>query len=317
MNGTTKRHQDALNANHLRCILAGPYDTRNRMGLPMRRMLLATALVPFLAGMSMQLNAQDKAAIEKKLASQYALTHTTADRTDIVTAGAILVLQKDNLMMVDVSSANVYQNTYKEGKITQNALGRFTRGLGRLPGAQPAGAPERTYVAGEKMWLTKIDVKDDGVVLELYTDAINDIRYRAGLKFPFPKGKTPGADQVAREVAEVFSVQPGDNTSDIGQQQQSAPPAPPQRAAAPPPQPLAPVPPPPPPPDEKLAPIAPPPPAEEAAGPPKTISLGQSKDEVTANFGPPQKIVKLGAKEIYYYKDLKVTFVAGKVSDVQ
>ena len=285
----------------------------------MRKMLLATALVPFLAGMSMQLNAQDKAAIEKKLASQYALTHTTADRTDIVTAGAILVLQKDNLMMVDVSSANVYQNTYKEGKITQNALGRFTRGLGRLPGAQPAGAPERTYVAGEKMWLTKIDVKDDGVVLELYTDAINDIRYRAGLKFPFAKGKTPGPDQVAREVAEVFTVQPSDNSADNGQQQQQqqAPP-PPQRAAAPPPQPMAPVAPPPPPPDERLAPIAPPPPpADETAGPPKTISLGQSKDEVTANFGAPQKIVKLGAKEIYYYKDLKVTFVAGKVSDVQ
>ncbi len=284
----------------------------------MRRMLLATALVPFLAGMSMQLNAQDKAAIEKKLTSQYALTHTTADRTDIVTAGAILVLQKDNLMMVDVTSANVYQNTYKEGKITQNALGRFTRGLGRLPGAQQAaGAPERTYVAGEKMWLTKIDVKDDGVVLELYTDAINDIRYRAGLKFPFAKGKTPGPDQVAREVAEVFTVQPADNTTDNSQQQQ-APAAPARQAAPPPQQPLAPVPPPPPPPDEKLAPIAPPPPpADETAGPPKTISLGQSKDEVTANFGAPQKIVKLGAKEIYYYKDLKVTFVAGKVSDVQ
>lgn len=284
----------------------------------MRRMLLATALVPFLAGMSMQLNAQDKAAIEKKLTSQYALTHTTADRTDIVTAGAILVLQKDNLMMVDVTSANVYQNTYKEGKITQNALGRFTRGLGRLPGAQQAaGAPERTYVAGEKMWLTKIDVKDDGVVLELYTDVINDIRYRAGLKFPFAKGKTPGPDQVAREVAEVFTVQPADNTTDNSQQQQ-APAAPARQAAPPPQQPLAPVPPPPPPPDEKLAPIAPPPPpADETAGPPKTISLGQSKDEVTANFGAPQKIVKLGAKEIYYYKDLKVTFVAGKVSDVQ
>ena len=36
-----------------------------------------------------------------------------------------------------------------------------------------------------------------------------------------------------------------------------------------------------------------------------------------ANFGQPTKIVKLGAKEIYYYQDLKVTFVAGKVSDVQ
>jgi len=43
-----------------------------------------------------------------------------------------------------------------------------------------------------------------------------------------------------------------------------------------------------------------------------------SKDDVIANFGQPEKVVKLGTKEIYYYKDLgKVTFVNGKVTDVQ
>jgi hypothetical protein len=259
----------------------------------------------------MRLNAQDKAAIEKKLTSQYALTHTTADRTDIVTAGAILVLQKDNLMMVDTASANMFQNTYKDGKITQNALGRTLGRLGRLPGAQQTTANQRTYVAGEKMWLTKVDVREDGVVLELYTDAVNDVRYRAGLRFPFPKGSVPPADQVAKEVAEVFTVQPADKTTDAGQQQ--AAPAAQGATAAPP---AAPAPPPPP--AEQLAPIPPPPPpADEPPAPPKTISLGQTKDQVTANFGQPEKIVKLGTKEIYYYKDLKVTFVAGKVSDVQ
>jgi hypothetical protein len=52
--------------------------------------------------------------------------------------------------------------------------------------------------------------------------------------------------------------------------------------------------------------------------PPKELKMGQTKDDVIANFGQPEKIVKLGAKEIYYYKDLgKVTFVNGKVTDVQ
>ena len=290
----------------------------------MRRMSLASAVFVVLAGMSIQLNAQDKAAIETKLTSQYALTKTTADRTDIVTAGAILVLQKDNLMMVDVSSSNMFQNTYKDGKITQNALGRMVGRFNRLPGATPTTANQRTYVAGEKMWLTKVDVREDGVVLELYTDAVNDVRYRAGLKFPFPKGPLPPADRVAKEVAEVFTVQPAEATTDSGQQpaqqpaqQQQAQPA---QQAAPPAQaeqPLAPVPPPPPPP-EQLAPIPPPPPPADApAEPPKTISLGQTVDQVVANFGQPEKIVKLGTKQIYYYKDLKVTFVAGKVTDVQ
>jgi hypothetical protein len=67
-----------------------------------------------------------------------------------------------------------------------------------------------------------------------------------------------------------------------------------------------------------MAPIPPPPPPSDVpAAPPKTISLGQTKEQVTAAFGQPEKIVKLANKEIYYYKDLKVTFVAGKVTDVQ
>jgi hypothetical protein len=38
---------------------------------------------------------------------------------------------------------------------------------------------------------------------------------------------------------------------------------------------------------------------------------------VIAAFGQPDKIVNLGAKKLYIYKDMKVTFVGGKVSDVQ
>jgi len=40
-------------------------------------------------------------------------------------------------------------------------------------------------------------------------------------------------------------------------------------------------------------------------------------DQVKNAIGVPDKIVNLGAKEIYVYKDIKVTFINGKVSDVQ
>jgi len=73
-----------------------------------------------------------------------------------------------------------------------------------------------------------------------------------------------------------------------------------------------------PPPD--IAPPAPPdiaPPPPPADTPPPTIALGQKKDDVIAAFGQPAKIVRLGAKEIYYYKDMKVTFTNGKVSNVE
>jgi hypothetical protein len=63
-------------------------------------------------------------------------------------------------------------------------------------------------------------------------------------------------------------------------------------------------------PDAAVAPPAPP--AE-----PASIAAGQSIDEVTAALGQPAKIVNLGAKKIYVYKDMKVTFINGKVTDVQ
>jgi len=50
---------------------------------------------------------------------------------------------------------------------------------------------------------------------------------------------------------------------------------------------------------------------------PKTISLGQTTEEVVAILGQPQQIVDLGSKKIYIYKDLKITFIDGKVTDVQ
>jgi hypothetical protein len=70
---------------------------------------------------------------------------------------------------------------------------------------------------------------------------------------------------------------------------------------------------PPAPPAPQFGDIAPPPPP---ATPPPTISLGQTPDQVTAGFGQPLKVAHLGPKTVFYYKDMKITFTNGKVSDV-
>jgi hypothetical protein len=62
--------------------------------------------------------------------------------------------------------------------------------------------------------------------------------------------------------------------------------------------------------------IAPPPPPTDAV-PPPTISLGQTMDQVTAGFGQPLRVARLGVKTIFYYRDMKVTFTNGKVSSVE
>ncbi len=54
------------------------------------------------------------------------------------------------------------------------------------------------------------------------------------------------------------------------------------------------------------------PPAE-----PQQIEKGMTPEQVKAALGTPEKIINLGTKLIYVYKDIKVTFLNGKVADVQ
>ena len=292
-------------------------------------MRIISSLSVLVTAMSVCARAEDAKVIEDKLESQYALTQPTGDETDIVTAGAVLVLnpKRGNVIMTPVSSTNFYQNTYKDGKITQNALGKSLGGLKRLSRLPGVSAPEspatRTFVPGEKMWVTSISAKPDGITFNLFTDAYADVRYKAALKFQYPKGFTPTLDQVEKMVAEVFKVQPAEEPKAEAQQQQapagapapaSAPPPAPRtaaRQAAAPSAPQAAADPP------AVIPPPPPPPTDEPPAAPKTTSLGQTTEQVVANLGPPEKIVKLGAKQIYIYKDFKVTFVSGKVTDVQ
>jgi hypothetical protein len=57
--------------------------------------------------------------------------------------------------------------------------------------------------------------------------------------------------------------------------------------------------------------------ATGASNGPVTISFGQTIEEVGAILGQPEKVVDLGGKKIYVYKDMKITFADGRVSDVQ
>jgi hypothetical protein len=63
-----------------------------------------------------------------------------------------------------------------------------------------------------------------------------------------------------------------------------------------------------------LAPLAAP---AAPAGPPPTVSLGLSTDQVIGVLGQPKSIMDLGAKKIYVYPSLKVTFQGDKVSGIQ
>src|SRR5580658_7657801 len=91
---------------------------------------LAALLTISVSAWAQQQNSPE--AIKQTLVSKYALTTTTADKTDIVTAGGILVLKKTDLLTVAVSSKVPAQNTYKDGKISHSG-GLFIKHGGLIP----------------------------------------------------------------------------------------------------------------------------------------------------------------------------------------
>lgn len=255
--------------------------------------------------------------IQEKLVSQIKLTKSTADHTDVVTAGDIVMLHKDGLMMCSSASPYAFSNTYANGALTANQNNRAKDAAksflkGRLPfggggsvtDAANNGCQSRKFVAGEKFWVTGIVLQKDGILVSTFSDPYNDTRYYGEIKFPFAKGAPiPPADAFAKTVSEVIAVEPGDDNDKAsdsrpgGQTQAAGPGAAPAKPPA------------------VMPDIAPPPPPADA--PPPTISIGQTKDQVTTAFGAPLRMAKVGAKEIYYYKDMKVTFKDGKVSNVE
>jgi len=283
--------------------------------------------------------------LQKTLQDQYALTKLSDDRQTVITAGAILTLKVDGLIMVPMSaSADPNGNTFKDGdtKITQGAAGKgndVAKKVGSIWNKVPlvpkapvaTNVDTRKFVAGEKLNATKIVVNPDrSVAFELasyqaYTDA--NIYYRATLTFRVAKGAPPPPDdKIVSTVAEVFSVAPAETTdtkaqtgagaSQAGAPQGTAPnPAP----ATPPTAPTQPqysdIPPPATPVQTSQYADIPPPPPPPAA--PRRIATGMTFDEVKAIYGEPDNIIELGPKVIYKYKIWKITFVKGKVSDAE
>ena len=328
--------------------------------------LAATALMFSLA---LAAQAGDPEAIEQKLNAEFKPTRIAADRSDIVTAGDRVVIQKPGLTMYAVASPMPPLYTYKNGKIGHglNGLGKDVEISMKTPGGTAADYPHRSFAPGEKCWVTDIQVQKDGVVFQLYSDRYEEIRYYANLKIAFPnKKEIPLVDAVLQLVAEVLTVAPPEVHVDkpvveapiapvVSSALKSQPPsvsgkynfdegdsqlnfvsstgcimvgpggtqsAGKYRVTA----------------DvltmdctvtgnsfnlkiqgDKLV-------AEdghiwlrEADGPPlpPSVSIGQTKAQVTAAFGQPVKVSKLGVKEIFYYKDMKVTFTNGKVANVE
>jgi hypothetical protein len=235
-------------------------------------------------------------SIQRAILSHCKLTKATADKSAIVAAGSVIALKKDNLVLYSTANRYPPSDSYVNGTIKP----------GLMSGAFLRTGNARAFVAGEKLWLTRIsfEPKNEGVLLEFLSDQFDDARYWGTLKFSFAKGSSPpGPEELLRTVTQVIGVEPAaapvEETVATAAAGLQAVEAPPPAVEV-----LSPIPPPPPPPDQPVA-------------PPPTVALNMTKDQVIAIMGQPIRIGNLGAKQIYIYKDFKVTLTGGKVTNIE
>ena len=315
-------------------------------------------------GLAAKKNPEEKAKLERQMKTQYTLTTLAGDGSVKGTPGTVLVLRKNNLNAVPGNAIAYYTNVLKGGGLTHPAMANIFFNAEIV----------KTFASGEQFFVIDCQVKDDAVVLFLFSyNTYDGVLYKADVQFPFPKGYLADVtfSQVQEAIGEAFTVAPPPQTEQTAQAVEPAP------AASVPgvylrrgkagdyleiktdgtfdllmdrknyngsyeiradtitiqgkkiqtqsarligntiaepdgtvweKQPTNPPP-------DSAVPAPPVEPAQPAA--PVTINLGDLTDQVVASMGQPDRIAKIANKEIYFYKDMKITFVDGKVSDIQ
>jgi hypothetical protein len=256
-------------------------------------------------------NAQATVSLEEQLAAQYKLVKMGSDTGgySVIEQGTLLAIKKGGILGVPYSDTSILSTKYDSGTVHTPST-TLSKGIGFA--MKRFGKEQTTHLmaVGDKVYPSKLDVnltKDTVSVSIVACDTCNKTDpptyNKALVVFQFPKGSLgkASAGDVEDTIGQLLAI--SDDSQDQGGQQQGqnggqnggqgggqggqGGGGQDQQA------------------DQQQ-------PAE-----PQTIEKGQTPDQVQAALGKPDKIVNLGAKQLYIYKDLKVTFMNGKVTDVQ
>jgi hypothetical protein len=246
-------------------------------------------------------------SLQEQLVAQYKAVKMGSDTSgySVVDPGTLLAVQKGGLLGVPYSDKSALTNRY-EGGTVHPPSGLAVAGKKALLGrfSQSEGQTTKLFAKGDKVYPTKIDVNVDKDTVTLAIVACDTCNKtdpptynKANVVFQFPRGSLAkaSAGDVEDTIGQLLSVSDDSQQQDQGAQQGGQDQQ--QGAQG----------------DQQAAQQ----PAAQPAPEPQTIGIGQTTDQVQGSLGKPDKIVNLGAKQIWVYKDLKVTFLNGKVSDVQ
>jgi hypothetical protein len=229
-------------------------------------------------------------SLQEQLIAQYQVAKVKADSSGygVVDPGTLLTIQKNGVLAVPWRAMTMCPAKYQD-----NA---FHPSVGFCAGMLKDVS--RYFQIGEKVYPTKIDVNVNKAKVSFTVVACdscsgtNPVTSMKGeVVFQFAKGylEKAAVGDVEDAIGKVFLISEDTQQNDNGNQGNgSGQQAPQQQEAQP-----------------------------QQQSEPATVQLGMTTDQVQSILGKPQKIFNVGAKQIYVYQDVKVTFQNGKVADVQ
>jgi len=265
-------------------------------------------------------------SLQEQLAAQYKLAKMGSDSSgwSIVEEGTLLSIQKGGIKGSPYKTSFTRSATFQDGTVhaaadpasgkagdMKNKLCGVLKKCPTTPDAVNDESTTKFFAKGDKVYPTKIDVnvgKDTVTMGIVACDTCNKTDpptyNKANVVFVFAPGSLAkaSAGQVEDTIGALLAISNTDQQQDQGAQQggdqggqQQGGQAQGGQQATP---------------DQPAA-------QEQPAAEPASIDKGMTPDQVEAAMGKPEKKVTLGSKVIYYYKDMKVIFLSGKVSDVQ
>jgi hypothetical protein len=273
--------------------------------LQRRKTVIAALAVVLIVSISPSMARAQAPTLAEQLAAQYKVTKMGSDTSGaaVVEAGTVLAIQKGGILGVPYTDKVPLVTKY-EGGTVHSPSGLMVAGkkslLGHFSQTQSQGQTTHFFAKDDKVYATKIDVnldKDQVAMSIVACDTCNKTDpptyNKAQVVFQFPKGTLAkaGAGEVEDTIGQLLTIsddtqQGGDQQG--GNQQQGGG----QQGGQ----------------DQGQQ-------AQQAE--PQSIQMGMTTDQVQAALGKPEKLVNLGPKQLYIYKDMKITFINGKVVDVQ
>ena len=252
--------------------------------------------------------------LQEQLAAQYKLVKMGSDTSgySVVEEGTLLAVQKGGVVGVPYSDKTVLTTKYENGTVHgPSAMKAEARKalLGHFSQTAAEGQSTHLFRKGDKVYATKIDVKADKDVVVMSIVACDTCNNtdpqtwnKANVEFEFPKGSLAkaSAGDVEDNIGQLLAISDDSQQAQGGQQQSGQQQGGPQQGGG-----------------QDQGSQQQGGQEQQAQSEPQTIQMGMTTDQVQASLGQPSKIVNLGPKQIYVYKDLKITFLNGKVVDVQ